>query len=119
MEITGTIKLIEETQTFDSGFTKRGFVVTTDDDYPQDLYMEFVKDKVSILDEYSAGNNVTVDINLRGREYNGKYYVNITAWKIKNMGEVTVVKKKDKEAEANYSDNKQRLAQEQQDDLPF
>ena len=35
------------------------------------------------------------------------------------MGEVTVVKKKDKEAEANYSDNKQRLAQEQQDDLPF
>lgn len=86
MKVTGTIKLIEDTQEFDSGFIKRGFVVTTDEDYPQDLYMEFVKDKVSLLDDATVGDQVEVSINLRGREYQGKYFVNLTAWKMDITG---------------------------------
>jgi len=82
MEVTGTIKLIEETQTFESGFSKREFVVTTSEQYPQDIKLEFTKDKCSILDKYKEGQDVTVGFNLRGNEYNGKYYVNLQAWKI-------------------------------------
>jgi len=82
MNVKGTIKLINETQTFPSGFEKREFVVTTQEQYPQDIKIEMIKDKCSILDKYKAGDSVEVGINLRGNEYEGKYYVNIQGWKI-------------------------------------
>jgi hypothetical protein len=82
MELTGKIKLISDTQTFDSGFSKREFVVTTTEQYPQDIKMEVVKDKCSLLDRFTVGTDVKVAFNLRGNEYNGKYYVNVQAWRI-------------------------------------
>jgi hypothetical protein len=84
MELTGKIKLINDIQTFDSGFSKREFVITTIEQYPQDVKFEVVKDKCSILDKYGPGNDVKVSFNIRGNEYNGKYYVNLQAWKIDN-----------------------------------
>ncbi len=87
IEIKGTIKLIKETQTFGSGFTKREFVVTTlDDKYPQDLKMEVVKDKCDELDKFGEGDLVTAAINLRGNEYNGSYYINLHCWKLVSDG---------------------------------
>lgn len=82
MTVTGTIKLIESTQTFDSGFTKRLMVITTKEQYPQDLPIEFIKDKTSLLDKLNVGKVVEVSINLRGSEYNGRYYASITGWKV-------------------------------------
>ena len=87
MNIKGTIKLINETQTFDSGFTKREFVVTTKEQYPQDISIEVVKDKTTLLDSFKVGDAVDVAINIRGNEYNGRYYVNIQGWKIDKLGE--------------------------------
>ena len=81
-EIQGTIKVINDTQTFDSGFAKREFVITTEDKYPQDIKLEFVKDKVSELDAFDVGDQVTVAFNIRGNEYKERYYVNLSAWKI-------------------------------------
>jgi hypothetical protein len=70
-------------QTFNSGFTKREFVVTTDDDrYPQDIKFECIKDKCALLDGVEPGQRVTVTFDLRGNEYNDRYYVNLTAWRI-------------------------------------
>lgn len=86
-EISGKIKLIEETQSFSSGFTKREFVVTTNDaKYPQDIKFEIVKDKCSLLDNFSAGQDVNVNFDVRGNEYNGRYYVNLNCWKIQAAG---------------------------------
>ena len=82
MEVKGKVKLIAETQTFDSGFTKRQLVVTTDEMYPQDVAIDFVKDKCDVLNAYKAGDSVEVGINIRGNEYNGKYYVSLQGWKI-------------------------------------
>ena len=81
-KVTGKLKLIMEAQTFDSGFVKREFVVTEGSEYPQDIKLEFTKDKCSLLDKYKVGQDVDVSFNLRGNEYNGKYYVNLQAWKI-------------------------------------
>ena len=89
MIVKGRIKLINETQTFDSGFSKREFVVTTQEQYPQDIKMELVKDKCSVLDTYKVDDLVEASINLRGNEYQGKYYVNIQAWKIDKVGTET------------------------------
>lgn len=82
-EAAGKIKLIYDTQTFPSGFSKREFVVTTSaDKFPQDLKFEVVKDKCQLLDGFKPGQDVTVNFDIRGNEYNGKYYVNLSAWKI-------------------------------------
>jgi hypothetical protein len=87
--ITGTIKVIKETQTFNSGFTKREFVVTTDEQYPQDIKLGFIKDKCSLLDNYKVGQPVTVDFNLRGNYNEGldRYFVELQAWRIGSNSE--------------------------------
>lgn len=82
-ELSGKIKLIQETKTFDSGFSKREMVVTVDDGrYPQDINLEFVQDKISLLDNLEAGQEVTVSFDIRGREYNGRYFNNLQGWKV-------------------------------------
>ena len=89
-DLTGTVKLIMDQQTFDSGFTKREFVVTTPDDrYPQDIKFECVKDRCSLLDTISEGQRVKVTFDLRGNEYNGRYFVNLTAWRVEQAGDDT------------------------------
>jgi hypothetical protein len=83
MELTGKIAVLGNTETVgNNGFTKRQIVIETSEQYPQKLAIDFVKDKCSILDNFKTGDNVTVAINLRGSEYNGKYYVNLQGWKI-------------------------------------
>jgi hypothetical protein len=91
MEVIGKIKLINETQTFGaSGFRKREMVVTTDEQYPQMLMIEFVQDKCDLLNNYSVGQDVKVSINLRGREWINpegvaKYFNSIQGWRIEAM----------------------------------
>ena len=57
MKITGKIKFIDETKTYgNNGFQKRELIVTTNDDYPQPICIEFVQDKCTLLDNYSVGH---------------------------------------------------------------
>ena len=82
-EASGKLKMVGEVQSFASGFTKREFVVTTaNDKYPQDLKFEVVKDKCSMLDGFKTGEDVQVNFDIRGNEYNGKYYVSLSCWKL-------------------------------------
>jgi single-strand DNA-binding protein len=81
-EMEGTVKVIEETQTFESGFSKKEFVITTDDKYPQDVKFEATKEKIEQVDALSVGDLVNVSFNVRGNEYKGRYYVNLQTWKI-------------------------------------
>ena len=87
MEVTGKIKVIGKVETFGNDFTKRNLVVTTEEQYPQDLNLEFVKDKCAVLDKYNVGDSVKVGINLRGREWINpegvaKYFNSIVGWRI-------------------------------------
>ena len=82
LKLNGVVKLIMDTQTFDSGFTKREFVVTTQEQYPQDVKFECTQQRVSLIDGLNVGDNVDVHFNIRGNEYNGRYFVNLQAWKI-------------------------------------
>ena len=82
-ELTGKVKLIQEPQTFSSGFTKREVVVTVEDGkYPQEINLEFLQDRVSLLDAVSEGQEIKVHFDIRGREYNGRYFNNLVGWKI-------------------------------------
>ncbi len=86
-ELSGQIKLIQDPRTFDSGFTKREMVVIVEDGkYPQEINLEFVQDKVSLLDSLQPGQEVTVSFDIRGREYNGRYFNNLQGWKVVTAG---------------------------------
>ena len=87
MELTGKIKLITDQQNFDSGFYKREFVITTDEQYPQDIKFEAFKEKCEMLNGLSEGTNVRVSFDIRGREWQGKYFNNLVAWRIESMSE--------------------------------
>lgn len=87
MELTGKIKLVRPTQKVSETFSKREFVITTDEQYPQDIQIEFTQDKCDLLDKYKVGDNVKVSVNIRGREWinpqgEAKYFNTIQAWRI-------------------------------------
>ena len=86
-ELTGTLKVLEDTQTFASGFSKREFVIEVPDGkYPQMVKFETVRDKIDLLNSVSIGDELKVTFDVRGNEYKGRYYVNLNAWKIEGGG---------------------------------
>ena len=81
-KMEGTVLKVMDTQTFDSGFTKREFVVSTGGDYNQDVKFEVIKDKCATLDDIKEGAYVEVSFNVKGREHDGKFYTNLQAWRV-------------------------------------
>jgi single-strand DNA-binding protein len=110
MEIKGTIKLIGDTQNFKDSFTKKSIVVTTDEKYSNDIEIEFIKDKISLINNLNVGDYVTVGININGRGWLNpetkitKYFTSIIGWKL-DVG--------DKQTESIP------VGQESEEDLPF
>lgn len=122
MEVIGKIKLIGETQTFGSnGFRKRELVVTTDEQYPQMLMIEFIQDKVDLLNSYAVGQDVKVSINLRGREWinpqgEAKYFNSIQGWRIENLSQSTSAQEL---PPLDQFEPAPDLSSDEPDDLPF
>lgn len=92
MEVTGKIKFLDETKTYgNNGFRKREVVVTTEEQYPQHILVEFVQDKCDLLNSFQLGQNVKIGINLRGREWvnpqgETKYFNSVQGWRIEAVG---------------------------------
>ena len=91
MEVSGRIKKIFEEQSFASGFRKREIVITTQEQYPQDILIEFTQDKIDLLNPLSIGDEIRVSINLRGREWINpegvaKYFNSIQGWRLEKTG---------------------------------
>lgn len=84
-EMIGTIKEIFEPMTFASGFTKREFVMTMEDDYPQDVKFGCIKERCALLDRVAVGARVKVRFSIRCRLYNERYYTDLEAWRIDTM----------------------------------
>ena len=86
MEITGKIKVLNDTQTIgNNGFQKSEAVITTEDQYPQHILVEFIQDKCDLLNVFVIGQGVKIDINIRGREWINpegvaKYFNAIQGW---------------------------------------
>lgn len=90
MELQGTIKKIGETQTFASGFQKRELVLLTEEQYPQPIQIDFLSEKIDLLNNVSEGESVKVGINIRGKEWTNpqgevKYFNSITGWRIEKV----------------------------------
>jgi len=114
LKIIGTIKEIKELQTFDSGFQKRIFILTTDEQYPQEVKFEAIKEKAVDFEKYrKVGDRVGVKFNVRGNEYNGAHFVNLQMWYVESLDIA--------EGNPNQEMPTQgaKLVEEGQDDLPF
>ena len=124
MEIQGKVKMIGETQTFGSnGFRKREIVVTTEEQYPQHIMVEFVQDKTDLLNSYQVGQDVKISINLRGREWvnpqgETKYFNSIQGWRIENL-QVNTSEGVPPVPPAEAFEPAKDLNEEDHDDLPF
>ena len=87
MEVEGVVTFIQETTVVSEKFKKRGIVVETTEQYPQEIMIEFQQDKVSLLDGINLQDIVKISINLRGRKWKSpegeiRYFNTITGWKI-------------------------------------
>ena len=87
MELTGKIKVLEDTVNVSPEFRKRSVVITTEEQYPQQISVEFIQDKCEVLNGYNVGDNVTIGINLKGREWTNKegvvkYFNTIQGWRV-------------------------------------
>jgi translation initiation factor IF-3 len=87
MEVTGKVKVVSAEQQVSASFKKRELVVTTNEQYPQHILIEFAQDKCDLLNSLQEGQEVKVHINLRGREWvnpqgETKYFNQIQGWKV-------------------------------------
>ena len=124
MEISGIIKVLGDIQTFgDNGFRKREVVVTTQEQYPQHLLIEFIQDRCELLDSFNVGEKVKISINLRGREWENpqgdiKYFNSIHGWRIEKQDSIeqdTIPEPEDAPGFEVKSDEDNEV----EDDLPF
>ena len=125
MEVQGKVKMIGETQTFGSnGFRKREIVVTTEEQYPQHIMVEFIQDKSELLNNFQVGQDVKISINLRGREWvnpqgETKYFNSIQGWRIENLQPATTVNSNPAVPPADTFEPASDFSEEEHDDLPF
>lgn len=124
MELQGTLKAIGELQTFTSGFQKREAVILTEEQYPQPINIEFLQDKLDLLNNFKVGDKVKIGINIRGREWTSpqgevKYFNSITGWRIDKADDFV-------DATVNHAKSKAKpepvstdVFAEEEDDLPF
>ena len=112
MELTGTILQIGTTKEYGSNnFKIRELVLSTDEQYPQKVLIEFVQDKCQVLDKYREKDGVSIGINIKGREWTNrnnevKFFNSIQGWKI----EKAELKKELQLADQN---------EDRENDLPF
>lgn len=110
MQVAGKLVVINATQVVSDKFSKRTFVVETDDKFPQQIEFQLTQDKCDYLDVYKVGEQVNVSINIRGRAWTNpqgetKYFNTLEAWKLEKVGNAPVMNP--------------NAPNEEKDDLPF
>ena len=123
MELLGKIKLIGDIKTYgDNGFRKRELVITTEEQYPQHILIEFIQNNCELLDNFNLGQTVRIGINIRGREWESpdqgiKYFNSIQGWRIESLDDQ--VMDSDPEDLPTENDNSPNDDDLTEDDLPF
>lgn len=132
MEVKGKVKVVGEEVQVSPTFTKRELVVTTDEQYPQHILIEFPQgNSNNQLDQLKVGDEVTVSINLCGREWvnpqgESKYFNSIKGWRVvSNMGTYNANAPQQAQAQSPAPSSEQRndvngnSNEDEESDLPF
>ncbi len=82
-DLTGKLFRIFDTEQVKETFKKREFVIEQQDgQYPNFIKLELTQDRCGLIDGYSEGDDVTVSFDIRGRQWNDKFFTNLHAWRI-------------------------------------
>lgn len=82
-QATGRLHKIFDTEQKSASFSAREFVVeVADGKFPQMIKFQLVQDKCTLIDDYKEGDEISVEFDLRGREWNDKYFTNLNAWRL-------------------------------------
>jgi hypothetical protein len=79
---------IEQLLSLQTGTSNRGewkkqeFILETDEQYPKKICFTLFNDKIGLLEGFNTGMEVEVSFNVESREYNGRWFHNVNAWKI-------------------------------------
>ena len=84
-DITGKMIAKYDTEKKSEKFSVRDFVIEVNEgQYPQFVKFQMTNDRCSLIDPYNVGDTIKVHFDLRGREWQGKYFTNLNAWRIEN-----------------------------------
>ena len=97
-------------------WNKQEFVIETVEQFPRKVCFTLFGDKTSLIEGLSAGEEVEVSFNIESREFNGKWFHNINAWKIDKATEASMP---DLPPEYSIDDIPPEPADDVTDDLPF
>ena len=92
--LEGKIVKILDTEQISATFAKRTFVLLTDENYPQEVAFELIKDRCDIIDKYQVDQIVKVHYNVRGRSWTNpdtkkeRYFVSLNAWRIEDLQQI-------------------------------
>jgi single-strand DNA-binding protein len=81
-EVAGKLIKKYDTENKTGSFQAREFVIEVDGQYPQFVKFQLVQDRCALLDAYGEGETIKVHFDLRGREWQGKYFTNLNAWRL-------------------------------------
>ena len=86
-EITGTLVKKYEVETKGESFRVRDFVIKANDGGQYDNFVKFqtTQDRTAIIDDMSEGDEIKVHFDLRGRQWQDKYFTNLNAWRVEAM----------------------------------
>ena len=121
-EIAGRLHKKYETESKTASFQAREFVIEVDGTYPNFIKFQLVQDRCPLLDNYNEGDSIKVYFDLRGREWQGKYFTNLNAWKLEMEGTSTTATPPVAAADGSFptlSDAPAASTSTSEDDLPF
>lgn len=81
-ELEGVLHKVYEVVSKSATFQTREFVVKTDGQYPQYVKFQCTQDRCGIIDGHNEGETIKVYFDLRGREWNDKFFTNLNAWRV-------------------------------------
>ena len=81
-EIEGVLYKKFDTESKSSSFQAREFVITTEGQYPQYIKFQLTQDKCALIDPCNEGEKLKVSFDLRGREWQEKFFTNLNAWRV-------------------------------------
>ena len=119
-EVVGKLIKKFDTESKTQTFQAREFVIEVNEgNYPQMVKFQLVQDRCSLVDDYSEGDQIKVYFDLRGREWQGRYFTNLNAWRIEQPQPSSPSPQAPSAGDSSFPSASDEPAQEMEDDLPF
>lgn len=118
-EVEGKLHKKFDTQNKTDTFQAREFVIEINSgNYPQFIKFQLTQDRCALIDNYEEGQQVKVFFDLRGREWNEKYFTNLNAWKVEQPAAASAPVATP-EGDTSFPTAADAPTEEMDDDLPF